>query len=69
MQLLETVNLKNHDHLSKTHCTVCGLRSCIIWKGLGVPLQFVLDISEVKESYYTTGADNFHRTASLFGIN
>jgi len=49
MQLFETVNLKNHDHLGKTHCTMSGMRSCITWQFLGVSLQFVTVMSEVNE--------------------
>jgi hypothetical protein len=49
MQLLETVNLKNFDHLSKTHCTVSGIRSCISWHLSGVSLQFAAVVSEINE--------------------
>jgi len=69
MQLFETLNLKNHDHLSKTHCTTSGMRSCITWQFLGVSLQFVTVVSEVKKSYCTADSNNFRRNASLFRMN
>jgi len=49
MHLFETVNLKSHDHLSKTHCTVSGMRSYITWQFSGVSLQFVTVFNEVNE--------------------
>jgi len=49
MQLFETVHLKNHDHLSKTYCTMSGIRSCITWQFSGTSLQFVTVIIEINE--------------------
>jgi len=49
MWLFETVNLKNHGHLGKTHCAMSGMRSCITWQFSDVSLQFVTVMSEVNE--------------------